>query len=298
MTPAPPTLFTVLVPPRAQVDPLGVDEPDADRPTIPLACQLDRHPRPLSSGIVVLCHGMLDNRTKHPIAHLRETLPWDVVSFDFRGMGESGGDTAFANHGLEGDDVRAVVEHVEREFGRIICVVGHSKGAVAVQIWAARYPEQSSRIGRIVSLNPLYYNGAVPGSPPRPVRTVPYKFASFRRGPAGNRNEVVDFMVTEAGLDYRNQLDMGMVASRVPKDVAVLTVIGEVDDLTTYDRDAPLWRAGYGARDLTIVLLPGCGHYYKEPFERERCEQVVTEWLAERLRIRAGDVGGPAEAKL
>lgn len=119
------TLFTVHVPAPTHPDSLAIELDDPARPPIPLACQIDRKPN--SRGIIVACHGMLDNRDKPLVAYLREASPWDIVTFDFRGMGESGGQTEFANHGKEADDIHAVVAHVERTYGRVVCVMGHSK---------------------------------------------------------------------------------------------------------------------------------------------------------------------------
>lgn len=126
--------FTVNVPPPTHPESIEIERDDPNRGPIPLACQLDQRVAPLSRGIVIACHGMVDNRDKPLVSYLRDYLPFHTVTFDFRGMGESGGQTEFANHGKEADDIKAVVDHVEREFakelGPVVAVMGHSKGGV------------------------------------------------------------------------------------------------------------------------------------------------------------------------
>lgn len=107
----------------------------------------------------------------------------------------------------------------------------------------------------------------------------------FRRGPRGKRNEVVDFIVDDHGIWYRNEvLKLDKIAGRIPKSISVLTVMGETDNLTTPKRDKPLWEAAYGKdRDHMVAVLPGCDHYYNEKVQQERCGEAVASWLAERV---------------
>lgn len=295
------TLFTVLVPAPTHPDSLTHDLDPPHRPPIPLQAQLDlKHP-PLSNngricsakGLVIVCHGLLDNRHKPLVSFLRDVLPYDIVTFDFRGTGESGGRTSFANHGQDADDIAAVVSHCERHYGQVKCVMGHSAGGAAVCIWAGRYPHQSSRVGRIVTINSLFYNGVPPKDGIEPAdplgldikkEKLPYHFATFRKGKQGKRDEQVHVYATQRDLDYRNHyLPMSNHLPKIPPNVRVLTLLGDLDPLTVLSRDIPLWKHYYGRkRDLTIQVLHGCEHLYVVAGQQQKAGRAIVEWLGGR----------------
>ncbi|KAI9018885.1 Alpha/Beta hydrolase protein [Hyaloraphidium curvatum] len=299
--------FTVSVPPPSHPDSLVWGD-DPARDPIDLACRLDRRGGP-RQGIVVLCHGLLDNKEKPLVSALRERLPCDVVSFDFRGMGGSGGSTSFANHGLDADDIHHVISHVEDHFGPVLCVVAHSAGGAAGCIWAARYPLQSARVGRLVTVSALYFNGVPPpdghrnpdplklakGSRPEP----PYLFATYRRGPPGARNETVDVFVTERALQLRNEvLPMSRHVPRFPHSLSMLALIGGADRLIVAERDVPLWKASFPGADITVKVLDGCEHNFRETREQDVAVAEVSSWLEARWPAELETVGASAEAKL
>ena len=60
-----------------------------------------------------------------------------TVRFDFTGLGGSGGDFASTHFSSNVDDVRAVAEHVRREYGSMDLLIGHSLGGAAVLCAAA-----------------------------------------------------------------------------------------------------------------------------------------------------------------
>jgi len=312
--------FSVLSPVSTHPDSITFDRDDPNRAPIPLAAQLDfkRPPKyvngkPKSTGIVVVCHGLLDNRHKPLVSYLRSVMPWDVATMDFRGCGESGGETGFSQHGKDADSIAALVEHLEREFGPVKCVIGHSAGGASVNIWAARYPAQSSRVGRLITVNALFYNGVPPldAFPPDPlnlgrITEFPFEFAVFRRGPQGARNEQVRCLAYKEDLEYRNNyLPMSNHLPKVPLGVSVLAILGDKDSLMDVRRDAPLWRKFWNEenRDLRVEVLEGCEHLYVDPGQQEKLGAVVLGWLGARWTdeesvVMDEDRGEQAEAKL
>ena len=115
-------------------------------------------------------------------------------------------------------------------------------------------------------------------------RKTPYVLNKYRRGKVGNRNEEVEFWVDDHGLWYRNEiLLLDQITAKIPKEVAVLTIMGEKDNLTTVSRDRPLWIVAYGDRDHVVEVLPGADHYYLDKESQERCSEAVTRWLLERV---------------
>lgn len=99
----------------------------------------------------------------------------------------------------------------------------------------------------------------------------------------------MEFVVTEHGLWYRNNvLNLDKITAKIPKEVAVLTLMGEKDDLTQPERDAPLWNRAYGARDHTLLVLPGCSHYYLEKFEQDLAGKAIFGWLEKQVPVSVG----------
>jgi pimeloyl-ACP methyl ester carboxylesterase len=122
--------FNVPLPAPTHPDSIHIELDDPNRGTIQLAAQLDIRSSPPQKGIAIVLHGMLDNRHKPLVSHLRDYLPFNVCTMDFRGMGESGGETTFWSHGREADECKALVDVLERdyaEYGPILVVMGHSK---------------------------------------------------------------------------------------------------------------------------------------------------------------------------
>jgi hypothetical protein len=73
-------------------------------------------------------------------------LPCNTFRFDFRGNGQSGGETGYGNYEEEAEDLQAVVQYLDTRFreshGPVIGVLGHSKGASVVLIFSRRFGRQ------------------------------------------------------------------------------------------------------------------------------------------------------------
>lgn len=47
--------------------------------------------------VVLLCHGRLHTKTRGPLAAVDALIPYNTISIDARGMGESTGKTGYSN---------------------------------------------------------------------------------------------------------------------------------------------------------------------------------------------------------
>src|SRR5258708_7161796 len=98
-------------------------------------------PAPDPRSVIILCHGMSFHRGQMlPWAEFLWKAGFSLLIFDFRALGESGGD--LCTMGLhEPDDVLAAVDYVESR-GDARCLplgaLGFSMGGVAVMLAAAR----------------------------------------------------------------------------------------------------------------------------------------------------------------
>jgi fermentation-respiration switch protein FrsA (DUF1100 family) len=93
-----------------------------------------------SDTTVIVCHGVADNRSGVlPMVHGLQTAGFNVLTFDFRGHGESDGHTS--SYGtLEKWDVMAAIDHARAQYpqrSRHVVGVGWSMGAAALVLAAA-----------------------------------------------------------------------------------------------------------------------------------------------------------------
>ena len=103
----------------------------------------DDHPT-----LLIYCHGFLSGKNYLHIQRWAEMLSddLDVIAFDFRGHGESGGATTFGDKELL--DVAAVMDYAMRFGYQRIVLMGSSMGG-AVSI---RYAADDARVNAVVTL--------------------------------------------------------------------------------------------------------------------------------------------------
>lgn len=98
--------------------------------------------------LLVYCHGFASSKNVHPIKQMVETFAADVdvIAFDFRGHGESGGATTFGEKELL--DVDAVLDYATGFGYQRIVIMGSSMGG-AISI---RYAADSPRVDAVITM--------------------------------------------------------------------------------------------------------------------------------------------------
>ncbi|GAU34787.1 hypothetical protein TSUD_205910 [Trifolium subterraneum] len=92
--------------------------------------------------IVILCHGLRASKEDIIMTQLTAALENAGISsfrFDFTGNGESEGSFEFGNYWREVDDIHSVAQHFHEANRRVMAIVGHSKGANVVLLYASKY---------------------------------------------------------------------------------------------------------------------------------------------------------------
>lgn len=115
-----------------------------------LSCQLDlpstkRHTS--APQLAVLCHGLYQDKNSGTIVAAMEALLKDpstvdgVVRFDFHGEGKSEGRELWSLGGYvdEMEDLRDVIEVLRSNGCNIGVILGHSRGATVVELYASTY---------------------------------------------------------------------------------------------------------------------------------------------------------------
>jgi uncharacterized protein len=222
-----------------------------------LVCVLDP-PRASAASVAVLVHGFRDTKDGPCISSVAAELSsrgvYRCLRFDCHGNGESEGAFQFSNYRDEVEDLRAVVEHVRGALGLTVsCVVGHSKGAGVVLLYAAKYGD----VARVVSLAARFLmevgvEERFGGDVIREVNETGGALVTLKDG--------FQFRLSKESLEERLNLDMAAVARGIPPAVHVLLLHG-ADDRTIPFADAE--RFDEVIATSTLSLVPDCNHNFR-----------------------------------
>lgn len=218
-----------------------------------------------AQGVVVLVHGFAASKDDRNVVRLAEALQergLDVLSYDARGHGESGGTCTLGD--LEARDVAAAVVMARRR-GIPIVLVGASMGGVAVLRHAAMRPDVA---GLVVVSTPAEWR--VPLRP-RAIVTAGLALTSAGRWVAARRLRVRILPVAWSAPEAPNAL-----VSRVT--VPIVVVHGYRDRMIPHRWGLDPRRELESSRRL--VLVPGMGHAF-DPIGHTAIREGV-EWILAR----------------
>ncbi|WP_020006307.1 alpha/beta hydrolase [Salinicoccus albus] len=93
-------------------------------------------------GTVIIVHGLAEHLDRYDhVAHSFMLHDFNVVRFDHRGHGRSGGRDVYYNAMDDiAEDVKAAVGFVKKTFTGKVFLVGHSMGGYAVTLYGSKYP--------------------------------------------------------------------------------------------------------------------------------------------------------------
>ncbi|KAL4284816.1 hypothetical protein GQ457_16G003430 [Hibiscus cannabinus] len=178
----------------------------------------------VSKEIVVLCHGFKSSKGDTVLVNLAAALEKEGISvfrFDFAGYGESEGSLRFADFDREADDIRAVVQHFSGENRAVGAILGHSKGASLVLLYAAKYHDIRVIVnvsGRCDLKRDL-------------TKDFVEKIKKDGFIDIMNKKGKVDVRATEQDLMNILTFDMREACRKISKECRVLTVHGSADKI-------------------------------------------------------------------
>ena len=216
--------------------------------------------RPPGQATIVYLHGVADNRASG-VGLIHRFVPrgWNVVAFDSRGHGDSGGDTCTYGF-FEQDDLQRVIDTVPR--GPIV-LVGNSLGAAVALQEAAHDP----RVTAIVAIAPF-----------SDLRTIATERAPFVFTHAAIERA---FALAETTAHFRVDAVSPVSAARGIV-VRALLVHGDADVDTPPAHSARILNALGGPKQL--ILVPGLHHNDALPVA---VWDEIERWIAATLVRRA-----------
>jgi alpha-beta hydrolase superfamily lysophospholipase len=187
-------------------------------------------------GTVVFLHGAADNRASSiGIADHFLRRGFDVLAYDSRAHGESGGDAC--TYGFyEKQDLHDVLDRVD---AKPIVLIGVSLGAAVALQEAA----DDRRVGAIVAISPF-----------SDLRTVARERAPFF---ASKRNIADAFAIAEAAARFR-AADVSPMAAAAHITAPTLLIHGDHDNETPPAHSSRIFAALHGPKRL--IMVPGATH--------------------------------------
>ncbi|XP_068343614.1 uncharacterized protein [Pyrus communis] len=180
-----------------------------------------------SAEIVILCHGFRASKEETTMVNLAVALEKEGISsfrFDFAGNGESEGTFLYGNYRREAEDLHAVVQHFSRANRPPTAILGHSKGAGVVLLYASKYHD----IRTVVNLSGRYdLKKGIAQQFGKDFMEIIKKegFIDVK-----TKTGSVIYRVTEEGLMDRLSTDMHESCLHIDKECRVLTVHGSADE--------------------------------------------------------------------
>ena len=215
-------------------------------------------------GSALIAHCFTCGKDLHTTARLSKALTragWLTMTFDFTGIGESGGDFGDTTVGTEvGDLTRAAVTLIERNAGPCL-VIGHSLGGAAAVLAASRL----KTVDRVIAI-------ASPGD----VAHVDHLFADAPRIEDGSACATIGGRVFRIGPEFQADLERhDVTAAAATLDRPFLVVQAGADTVVGAEQTRRLAEAG-GA---DLVTIEGADHLFTGPEASRALADAVLAWL-------------------
>ena len=275
--------------------------------------------------MVVVCHGLLQAHDSPLIKALADSIPLNTCRFDFVGNGENTrklpqqvlddiervkqshrsdtpGDpqlvpteqvlsqlgsvrTGYGNYEEEVRDLHHVVDYLTKKGFDVVGVVGHSKAASVVLMYAAELVETRHGLLQSNKDQPLFWIVMVSGRFDMTKPSLEHRFNRhhlqlldkqgwfvwrYHDTALGQRHP---YIVTRQELEHRTRLDMSRFASALEQHpqnrqcIQVLLVHGSADKVVPSDDALEYQRAM--PNKCRCVMVDGASHFWAEPWEVE-----------------------------
>uniref|UniRef100_A0A7S3QKD6 Serine aminopeptidase S33 domain-containing protein n=1 Tax=Dunaliella tertiolecta TaxID=3047 RepID=A0A7S3QKD6_DUNTE len=231
-----------------------------------------------SDKLAILCHGYAGSKDGFVYPKMAKALAAKKISslrFDFTGNGESDGAFEFGNYLQEVADLRCAVQYVRESLRKTpIALVGHSKGANVVLLYAAQFDDV-----------PLVINIAARFDMKRGIKErfgeeVLAKVQKLGQVPMTVRNDsgqTVKWLLTKKALEERMSIDMEAAAKRISLS-EVLTVHGKADATIPYQDAEAFSRT---IRQHMLWPLDGADHFFSQQAHADQMIRKVSEYISQ-----------------
>ncbi|RUP44565.1 hypothetical protein BC936DRAFT_149287 [Jimgerdemannia flammicorona] len=204
--------------------------------------------------IGLICHGYLGHKNYLFQPLLAKSLPFDTFRFDFRGNGDSDGESGLINFEDDFEDITTVVKHFEKEGYEIYALIGHSRGAIV----SLRYAVTHNRsIPHLVNISARFYMIGLKANHDERIEAMLETQGFYDRHARFNGKQI-SRKVTKEEVELFCNWD-NYFAKDMPLTTSVLTCHGLADTLVPV-RDSAAYANLIPIH--TLHLIEGADHNY------------------------------------
>ncbi|KAG7023667.1 hypothetical protein SDJN02_14693 [Cucurbita argyrosperma subsp. argyrosperma] len=230
-----------------------------------------------SLHIVILCHGYMSSKDDEVVLNLAAAFDREGISsfrFDFSGNGESDGSFQLGNYECEADELHAIVQYFNEANRSVCAIIGHSKGADDVLVYASKYKD----VDIVVNVSGRF-----------DLTTGIEKSLGENYEQGMDKEGFVDvkdstgkcYRVTAESLVERLNTNMSQLCLQINKECRVLTVHGTedavipVNDAREFDKIIP---------NHKLHILEGADHNYTAESHQVELATVILNFIKTNLQ--------------
>ncbi|KAJ1647970.1 hypothetical protein LPJ64_000718 [Coemansia asiatica] len=263
--------------------------------TAQLRCRLRIPNGPLKTSenkpteVILIVHGLLDTIDSPLFVHLQQTLKYPTLAFDFQGNGKSSGTTSYGNYYEEADSIYQVIQYIKTTLHLVpLGIIGHSKGALSMFLFAYKYPTECPRL--LINISARFWLAKEPNKrwslDQMQMLKTEGRFMWKKYGNPEGGVPLREYWIDRVHLEERRITDMAVVQGLPLDRCFVLNVFGKMDrvvpeeDVWEYDR--LLRMAAPDSSRVTTKVVPFATHFWSSPQELSEITQIIGIWTREK----------------
>ncbi|KAM1361345.1 hypothetical protein COP2_027156 [Malus domestica] len=229
-----------------------------------------------SPDLVILCHGFRATKENSIMVNLAVALENEGISsfrFDFAGIGESEGSFQYASFRREADDLHSVVEYFSGAKRAPSAIIGHSRGGVAVLLYASIYHD----ICTVVNVSGGYdlKRGIEERCGKDFMEVIKKEGFIDVKIKSGDGN----YRLTKESLMDRLSTDMHESCLKIDKECRVLTIHGTADEISPVEDALEFAKI---IPNHKLHLVEGANHLYTS--HQAELASVVMDFIKAALQ--------------
>lgn len=227
-----------------------------------------------SKDTIIFAHGFGGNRTKMPVKSLKIAKKlafegYNVLMFDFRNSGNSGGDMTTIGY-YEKYDILSAVEFAKSRESNNIGLLGWSMGASSSILAAS----DSDDVKAVIADSPFSDFNSYMGE----------QFSYWTKLPNKLSPLVVNAAETFIGLDYSKVSPKSVAKEIQNTNTAMLLIHGDSDHAISYQNSLEIKKKN---PDAELWLIKDAGHIGGHKVEKAKYEEKVIEFFNKHMRKKS-----------
>jgi len=234
--------------------------------------------------IALILHGTMGHKDYLFQKRLALKLPLDSFRFDFRGNHETGGPWKFSSLDEDVDDVSAVVNYLQTEYGYVIdMLAGHSRGSVVGLRWMCTH-QDGKNVSAFVNISARYRMHKIADGPTGRAWKDAFETQGYYEWKVVVARKLVTGIIRPEAVQPFANFDTSLVWDKFPSRTHVLTLHGLGDD-TVPPYDGLIYARALGNRTPgthNIHFIEDADHNFTG--RQDEVVDTILEWWGKSCR--------------